>query len=102
MGMVLCDYGFDVYKMVDLVEDFCKVMVMLMILVVLKEVSVLFLVIVEGVFFICDLVNELVNYFIIIEFVNCLEDMQNIGLIVEVFEEDKFIEFGMGSFLFVG
>ena len=86
MGMALRDYGFDAHKTAAPADD----------------ASASLLAIAEGVFFTRDLVNEPANHLTTTEFANRLEDMQNIGLIVEVLEEDKLAELGMGSLLSVG
>ena len=102
MGMALRDYGFDAHKTADSGDDARKVTVMSTTPAALKEASAPLLAIAEGVFFTRDLVNEPANHLTTTEFANRLEDMQNIGLIVEVLEEDKLEELGMGSLLSVG
>lgn len=56
----------------------------------------------EGVFFTRDLVSEPANYLTTTEFANRLEALTDLGLEVEVLEEDKLQELGMGSLLSVG
>ncbi|MDG1282726.1 MAG: leucyl aminopeptidase [Pseudorhodobacter sp.] len=56
----------------------------------------------EGVFFTRDLVNEPANILTTTEFANRLAAMRDIGLEVEVLEEDKLAELGMGALLGVG
>ncbi len=56
----------------------------------------------EGVVFTRDLTNEPANVLTTKEFANRLKEMENIGLTVEVLEEDKLEELGMGSLLCVG
>ncbi len=102
MGMALRDYGFDAHKTADAAEDARTVTVMSATPDDLKEAVTPLLAVAEGVFFTRDLVNEPANHLTTTEFANRLEDMQNIGLIVEVLEEDKLEELGMGSLLSVG
>jgi len=56
----------------------------------------------EGVVFTRDLTNEPANVLTTTEFANRLKDMENIGLTVEVLEEDELEKLGMGSLLCVG
>ena len=56
----------------------------------------------EGVVFTRDLTNEPANVLTTTEFANRLAEMENIGLTVEVLEEDALEELGMGSLLCVG
>ncbi|SLN18515.1 leucyl aminopeptidase [Pseudooctadecabacter jejudonensis] len=56
----------------------------------------------EGVVFTRDLTNEPANHLTTTEFANRLKEMEAIGLTVEVLEEDKLEELGMGSLLCVG
>jgi len=56
----------------------------------------------EGVVFTRDLTNEPANVLTTTEFANRLAEMENIGLTVEILEEDKLEELGMGSLLCVG
>jgi len=56
----------------------------------------------EGVVFTRDLTNEPANILTTTEFANRLKDMENIGLTVEILEEDALQELGMGSLLSVG
>lgn len=102
MGMALRDYGFDAHKTAGASEDARSVTVMSNAPEALKEASAPLLAVAEGVFFTRDLVNEPANHLTTTEFANRLEDMRNIGLIVEVLEEDKLEELGMGSLLCVG
>ena len=56
----------------------------------------------EGVVFTRDLTNEPANVLTTTEFANRLKEMENIGLTVEVLEEDELEKLGMGSLLCVG
>ena len=56
----------------------------------------------EGVFFTRDLVSEPANYLTTTEFANRLEALTELGVEVEVLDEDKLEELGMGSLLSVG
>ncbi len=55
-----------------------------------------------GVAFTRDLTNEPANHLTTTEFANRLVELEKIGLKVEVLEEDKLEELGMGSLLCVG
>ncbi|MGX9353873.1 leucyl aminopeptidase [Roseobacteraceae bacterium S113] len=55
-----------------------------------------------GVFFTRDLVNEPANVLTTTEFASRLEALKDSGLEVEVLEEDKLAELGMGALLCVG
>ncbi len=57
---------------------------------------------ISGVFFTRDLTNEPANILTTTEFANRLAEMENIGLKVEILEEDKLRKLGMGSLLSVG
>ncbi|MCL4144736.1 UNVERIFIED_CONTAM: hypothetical protein GTU68_053477 [Idotea baltica] len=56
----------------------------------------------EGVVFTRDLTNEPANVLTTTDFANRLKDMEDIGLRVEVLEEDELEKLGMGSLLCVG
>lgn len=56
----------------------------------------------EGVYFTRDLTNDPANVLTTTEFANRLEAMTELGLEVEVLEEDKLAELGMGALLCVG
>ena len=56
----------------------------------------------EGVFFTRDLVNEPANVLTTTEFARRLKDLEAHGLEVEILEEDKLRELGMGALLSVG
>jgi len=56
----------------------------------------------EGAFFTRDLTSEPANYLTTTEFANRLEELTSLGLEVEVLDEDKLAELGMGSLLSVG
>ncbi|MAU45257.1 MAG: leucyl aminopeptidase [Yangia sp.] len=56
----------------------------------------------EGVFFPRDLVNEPANVLTTTEFATRLEGLRDLGVEVEVLEEDKLAELGMGALLCVG
>ncbi len=67
-----------------------------------RAASDVLMAIAEGVVFTRDLTNEPANHLTTTEFANRLKEMENIGLKVEVLEEDKLEELGMGSLLCVG
>ncbi|MCR8550233.1 leucyl aminopeptidase [Salipiger sp. P9] len=56
----------------------------------------------EGVFFTRDLVNEPANVLTTTEFATRLEGLRDLGVEVEVLEEDRLAELGMGALLCVG
>ncbi len=56
----------------------------------------------DGVYFTRDLTNDPANVLTTTEFANRLHAMQELGLEVEVLEEDKLAELGMGALLCVG
>ena len=56
----------------------------------------------EGVVFTRDLTNEPANHLTTTEFADRLKAMEEIGLTIEVLEEDQLEEMGMGSLLCVG
>ncbi len=56
----------------------------------------------QGVVFTRDLTNEPANVLTTTEFANRLAELEDIGLTVEVLEEDKLESLGMGSLLCVG
>lgn len=56
----------------------------------------------EGVFFTRDLVSEPANYLTTTEFATRLQALTDLGVEVEVLDEDKLTELGMGSLLSVG
>ncbi|MBM1814654.1 leucyl aminopeptidase [Pseudosulfitobacter pseudonitzschiae] len=56
----------------------------------------------EGAFFTRDLVNEPANVLTTTEFANRLEAMKDLGLEVEILDEDQIASLGMGSLLCVG
>ncbi|SEM77011.1 leucyl aminopeptidase [Gemmobacter aquatilis] len=57
---------------------------------------------VEGVFFTRDLVNEPANVLTTFDFAARLAAMQELGLEVEIIEEDELIKLGMGALIGVG
>ncbi|KUF11954.1 leucyl aminopeptidase [Pseudoponticoccus marisrubri] len=56
----------------------------------------------EGVFFTRDLVSEPTNVLGTVEFANRLEALRELGVEVEVLDEDRMAELGMGALLGVG
>ncbi|EPX81924.1 leucyl aminopeptidase [Salipiger mucosus] len=56
----------------------------------------------EGVFFTRDLVNEPANVLTTTEFATRLEGLRELGVEVEVLDEDRMAELGMGALLCVG
>ena len=101
-GMGLRDYSFDAHKTDDGTKDSRSVTVHSTKPEALSDACAPMLAIAQGVFFTRDLVNEPANHLTTTEFANRLEDMRNIGLVVDVLEEDALEELGMGSLLCVG
>ena len=58
--------------------------------------------VVSGVHFTRDLVNEPANFLTTSKFADRLKELQNVGLEVEVIEEDQMLILGMGALLCVG
>ena len=102
MGLALRDYGFDDHKSETASEDGRKVRVMASKPDEVEAAAAPLLAIAEGVFMTRDLTNEPANVLTTTEFANRLVAMQEIGLEVEVLEEDKLAELGMGALLSVG
>ena len=102
MGLALRDYGFDDHKSDEATEDGRAVHVMASKPDEVEAAAAPLLAIAEGVFMTRDLTNEPANVLTTTEFANRLVAMQEIGLEVEVLEEDKLAELGMGALLSVG
>jgi leucyl aminopeptidase len=68
----------------------------------LKAVADIAMAVAQGVLFTRDLTNEPANVLTTTEFANRLVDLENLGMIVEVLEEDALERLGMGSLLCVG
>ncbi len=68
----------------------------------MKQSAASALALVEGMFFTRDLTNEPANVLTTTEFADRLAAMKDLGLQVEVLEEDKLKKLGMGSLLSVG
>ncbi|MEP2533168.1 leucyl aminopeptidase [Shimia sp.] len=102
MGIALRDYGFDDHKTAEASEDARTVRMMVSKPDEIKAAADPLLAVAEGVFFTRDLINEPANVLTTTEFANRLDAMQSIGLDVEVLDEDKLAELGMGALLSVG
>ncbi len=101
-GIAMRDYGFDDHKTADAKEDTRAVTIMVSKPDEMKEAAMPLLAVAEGTFFTRDLVNEPANVLTTTEFANRLVALKDIGLEVEVLEEDKLNELGMGALLSVG
>lgn len=102
MGLALRDYGFDDHKSDKVDNDDRTVRVMVTKPDEVSAEAAPLLAVADGVFFTRDLVNEPANVLTTTEFANRLSDMEALGLEVEVLEEDKLAELGMGALLSVG
>ncbi|SHJ20099.1 leucyl aminopeptidase [Shimia gijangensis] len=102
MGLALRDYGFDDHKSADPDKDDRTVRVMATKPDELSTEAAPLLAVAEGVFFTRDLTNEPANVLTTTEFAKRLSDMKSIGLEVEVLDEKKLTELGMGALLSVG
>ncbi|MBE1293182.1 MAG: leucyl aminopeptidase [Rhodobacteraceae bacterium] len=101
-GIAMRDYGFDDHKTVDAKEDARAVTMMVSKPDEVEAAAAPLLAVAEGTFFTRDLVNEPANVLTTTEFANRLVALKDIGLEVEVLEEDKLKELGMGALLSVG
>lgn len=101
-GIAMRDYGFDDHKTADAEADGRKVTVMATKPDDVSTAAAPLLAVAEGAFFTRDLVNEPANVLTTTEFANRLVALKDIGLEVEVLEEDALKELGMGALLSVG
>ncbi len=101
-GIAMRDYGFDDHKTADAEADGRKVTVMATKPDDVATAAAPLLAVAEGAFFTRDLVNEPANVLTTTEFANRLVALKDIGLEVEVLEEDALKELGMGALLSVG
>ncbi len=101
-GIAMRDYGFDDHKTADAKEDPRSVTMMVSKPDEVEAAAAPLLAVAEGTFFTRDLVNEPANVLTTTEFANRLVALKDIGLEVEVLEEDKLKELGMGALLSVG
>lgn len=102
LGLAMRDYEFTAHKTDDLPEDIRTVTVMSSKPLQIQEAAAPMLAAVEGAFFTRDLVNEPANVLTTTEFADRLVAMKDLGLEVEVLEEDKLADLGMGALLSVG
>ncbi|GAA6207605.1 leucyl aminopeptidase [Cognatishimia sp. WU-CL00825] len=102
LGLALRDYGFDDHKTDNASEDARSVTVMHTRADEIAEQAHPLLAVAEGAFFTRDLVNEPANVLTTTNFADRLVAMSDLGLQVEVLEEDKLAELGMGALLSVG
>ncbi len=101
-GIAMRDYGFDDHKTADAKEDARAVTMMVSKPDEVEAAAAPLLAVADGTFFTRDLVNEPANVLTTTEFANRLVALKDIGLEVEVLEEDKLKELGMGALLSVG
>jgi leucyl aminopeptidase len=101
-GIAMRDYGFDDHKTEEAKEDARAVSMMVSKPEEVEVAAAPLLAVAEGTFFTRDLVNEPANVLTTTEFANRLVALKDIGLKVEVLEEDKLKELGMGALLSVG
>jgi leucyl aminopeptidase len=101
-GIAMRDYGFDDHKTEEAQEDARAVSMMVSKPDEVEAAAAPLLAVAEGTFFTRDLVNEPANVLTTTEFANRLVALKDIGLEVEVLEEDKLKELGMGALLSVG
>ncbi|WP_412554744.1 leucyl aminopeptidase [Shimia sp. MIT1388] len=101
-GIAMRDYGFDDHKTADSKEDARAVTMMVSKPDEVEAAAAPLLAVADGTFFTRDLVNEPANVLTTTEFANRLVALKDIGLEVEVLEEDKLKELGMGALLSVG
>lgn len=101
-GIAMRDYGFDDHKTADAKEDARSVTMMVSKPDEVEAAAAPLLAVAEGTFFTRDLVNEPANVLTTTEFANRLVALKDIGLEVEVLEEDKLKQLGMGALLSVG
>lgn len=102
LGMALRDYSFTDHKTADAEPDARAVTVMATKPNDVQAEATPLLAMAEGAFFTRDLVNEPANVLTTTEFADRLVAMTEMGLEVEVLEEDKLSELGMGALLSVG
>lgn len=101
-GIAMRDYGFDDHKTADAKEDARSVTMMVSKPDEVEAAAAPLLAVAEGTFFTRDLVNEPANVLTTTEFANRLVALKDIGLEVEVLQEDKLKELCMGALLSVG
>ncbi|MCP4824288.1 MAG: leucyl aminopeptidase [Shimia sp.] len=101
-GIAMRDYGFDDHKTTEAKEDARTVTMMVSKPEEVEAAATPLLAVAEGTFFTRDLINEPANVLTTTEFANRLVALEEIGLEVEVLEEDKLKELGMGALLSVG
>ncbi|MGH1446212.1 MAG: leucyl aminopeptidase [Cognatishimia sp.] len=102
LGIALRDYRFDAHKTDAEQDDVRTVTVMSSKHEVIEANALPLLALAEGAFFTRDLVNEPANVLTTTDFADRLVAMGDLGLQVEVLEEDKLAELGMGALLSVG
>ncbi len=101
LGLALRNYDFDAHKTANK-DDKGAVRLMANKPEDVEAATTPHLAVAEGVHFTRDLVNEPANVLTTTEFANRLADMETLGLKVEILEEDKLAELGMGALLSVG
>lgn len=104
LGIVLRDYRFDAYKSKDddKLDESAPVTLYHNKADEVSAAAAPLLAVAEGAHMTRDLVNEPANVLTTTEFADRLAEMQELGLKVEVLEEDKLAELGMRTLLAVG
>lgn len=101
-GVALRSYSFQAYKTASYSTEPERITVMHNAFEKLKDEMQDRLAVVEGVFFTRDLVNEPANALTTTSFAERLIELTQLGLKVEVLEEDQLAKLGMGALLCVG
>ncbi|MFY0619401.1 leucyl aminopeptidase [Shimia sp.] len=101
-GIAMRDYGFEDHKTAETKEDARQVRLMVSKPDEVATAALPLLAMAEGTFFTRDLVNEPANVLTTTEFADRLVALKDIGVEVEVLEEDALQELGMGALLSVG
>lgn len=101
-GIAMRDYGFDDHKTAEAKDDPRSVTMMVSKPEDVRAAAAPLLAVAEGAFFTRDLTNEPANVLTTTEFANRLVALGELGVQVEVLEEDTLKELGMGALLSVG
>ncbi|MDG2259253.1 MAG: leucyl aminopeptidase [Paracoccaceae bacterium] len=102
MGVALRGYDFTDHKTLKPGSPSKNVSVMGGDVEVLEAASKSALAVAQGVFMTRDLVNEPANVLTTTEFAERIEGLQNLGVEVEILDEEQLAEIGMGALLSVG
>jgi len=102
MGTALRGYSFGEHKTLQPKTDPKTVTVMTSDFEALAAAAKAPLAIADGVFMTRDLVNEPANVLTTVEFATRIEGLRDLGVEVEILDEDQLAELGMGALLAVG